>query len=117
MILGNCTGPNGRDGLSLVLILNRGVALPVGVYPPRLAGPQSLAPPPSHPAVGVPCASPQAGGMGINGNRFNTSPASMPCPLCHGYPPLIVRDGRHVPTCDACGGQGSVPRPAQRPAE
>jgi DnaJ-class molecular chaperone len=48
--------------------------------------------------------------MGLNGNRFKLSPQSIPCPTCHGYPRLVVIEYRHVPQCDTCGGQGSVPR-------
>ena len=48
--------------------------------------------------------------MGLNGNRFKLSHHSQPCPECLGYPPLVPRDGRLVPTCERCGGSGNVPR-------
>ena len=48
--------------------------------------------------------------MGLNGNRFKLSLHSQPCPEGLGYPPLVRREGRLVPTCDRCGGSGNVPR-------
>ena len=54
--------------------------------------------------------------MGLNGNRFKTTRNSHPCPKCLGYPPLVVVDQRHVPSCETCGGLGSVPREADEKA-
>jgi len=54
--------------------------------------------------------------MGLNGNRFKLSPHSQPCPECLGYPPLVHREGRLVPTCERCGGSGNVPRQGREKA-
>lgn len=55
--------------------------------------------------------------MALNGNRFKLSDRSKPCPECHGYPGLKLRDGRLVPECVTCGGDGYVPRdPPSLPA-
>ena len=48
--------------------------------------------------------------MGLNGNRFKLSDHSIPCPRCHGYPPLRLFEGRLRPECPVCDGRGSVPR-------
>jgi len=48
--------------------------------------------------------------MGLNGHPFKLSYRSQPCPECLGYPPLVPRDGRLVPTCERCGGSGNVRR-------
>lgn len=55
--------------------------------------------------------------MALNGNRFKLSPNRTHCPECKGYPPLVVRDGRHVPVCFVCEGRGFVDRPLEVPEE
>ena len=35
--------------------------------------------------------------MGFNSNRFKIGPGRMLCPKCHGYPPPVGVNGRHVP--------------------
>jgi DnaJ-class molecular chaperone len=49
--------------------------------------------------------------MTRRGNRYRLAPENKECPQCHGAPPLVVKDGRHVPEyCPTCEGRGSVPR-------
>ena len=47
--------------------------------------------------------------MGLNGNRFKDREGVVFCPECKGYPPLKNIDGRFVPQCETCGGQGKIP--------
>jgi len=69
-----------------------------------------------HRRLGVEPTFGQDSNMGLNGNRFKLSRYSQPCPASLGYPPLVPRDGRLVPTCERCGGSGNVPRQGHQKA-
>ncbi len=48
------------------------------------------------------------GRMGLSGNRLKDRPVAVFCPECHGSQALVKADGRFVPTCATCGGQGQI---------